>query len=66
MQCACLKVNKRCNSRCHKQGNNPNCRTNHDQSLEMDRDFNVPEDSYDEEEDESDEETLEVRKKTKT
>ena len=35
----------------------------------MDRDlndFNVPEDSYDEEEDESDEETLEVRKKSKT
>jgi len=65
MKCACFKANKRCNSRCHKKGNNPNCR-NHDELLDMDRDlndFNVPEESSDEKE--SDEEILEVRKKTK-
>ena len=68
MKCACFKANRRCNSRCHKKGNNPNCK-NHDEPLEMDRDFNdfnVPEESSDEEEDESDEEVLEVRKKQKT
>ena len=36
MKCACFKANKRCNSRCHNKGNNPNCR-NHDELLDIDR-----------------------------